>query len=264
MSPMSDNKDTLRSGLRVLGLEDGEAEIYVALLREPSTALQLSRATGISRTRVYRVIDSLEKRSLISRHTDDRGTFLVVTDPSNLGAVIASEEVRLKEQQKTLKQMMPLLDALRSNDANLFAVRTYEGYEGLRQMCWHELKAKGELLSFGAGTIEDIVPNHRWAEKHRELSVQAGYRVREIINSEVDDPTFTANGTYMQQYSCRAISPRILPMDNQFIIYNDTVALYHWRQEKKVGVEIISRTYADTMRNIFEHFWRLAEPRVSR
>ncbi len=261
---MLDNKNTLHDDLKTLGLDEDEIEVYLALLAGQKTALQLSRDTAISRSKVYRIIDALEKRSLVAHHTDDRGSFVAATDPTSLGIALADQESRLQMEQKALARIMPILTAIKNGDETLFAVRTYEGLEGFKQMIWHELKAKGEVLSLGAGTIEDLAPSRRWAEKHRRLSVEAGYRVREIINTEVDIPTFTNNDDYMEQYSCRAISARLLPLDNQFVIYNDTVALYHWRQKKKVGVEIISQTYADTMRNIFEHYWRLAEPHSTR
>lgn len=259
------NKEVVRSALQSLDLSSDEIEIYLALLRQPGTPLSLSRDTGIKRTKVYRLIEALEKRSLIARHTDERGTFYIVTEPTNLGIELAARENKLKEKQDILKQLVPMLTALRgSGQSNLFAVRTYEGYEGFKQMCWHELKAKGEVLALGGGDVEELIPSRRWSQRHRERSVEAGYRVREIINSEIDLPTFTENQEYMQQYVCRGISARIIPLDNQIIIYNDVVAIYHWREQKKVGVEIISGSFADTMRSIFEHYWKLAEPQNSR
>lgn len=262
---MTDKKDAIRSGLRALDLSNDEIEIYLELLRQPSTPLQLSRATNITRTKVYRLVEELERRSIIARQADERGVFFVVTEPLNLGIQLAEREIKLKAEQHVLEELVPMLTSMQGNDHNnLFVVRTYEGYAGFRQMCWHELKAKGEVLSLGGGDIEELIPNRRWSERHRERSVEAGYRVREIINSEIDLPTFTQNREYMVQYHCRGISVRILPLDNQTIIYNDTVAIYHWRQQKKVGAEIISQTYADTMRAIFEQYWKLAEPKTSR
>lgn len=257
---MSDNKGTLLEQLRGLNLSADEAEVYLELLLGPSTHLRLSRQTGITRTKVYRLVEMLEKRSLVAHRTDDRGTFLVAADPSTLEVQLLNQEQKLKQQRTILSQLVPSLAALQANDTNLFVVRTYEGLEGLKQMCWHELKTKKELLALGAGTIEEMVPSHRWAEKHRALNVQAGYHIREIINAKYDAPTFTQNQEFMKGYSCRSLSREVLPLDIQTIIYNDTVAIYHWRQEKKVGVEIISRTYADTMRNMFEHYWQLAKP----
>lgn len=260
------NKDTtIRDGLHALDLSNDEIEVYLELLRRPSTPLQISRDTGITRTKVYRIVETLEKRSLVARHADERGVFFVVTEPQNLGIELAQRETKLEKEHQVLRQLVPMLTALQGNEpASPFMVRTYEGYAGFRQMCWHELKAKGEILALGSGDLEELIPNRRWSERHRERSVEAGYRVREIINSEVDLPTFIANQDYMQQYTCRGISARILPLDNQMIIYNDTVAIYHWRQQKKVGIEILSRTFADTMRAIFEQYWALAEPKTTR
>ncbi len=259
-------KDTdIRAGLAALGLGHDEATVYLALLRSPATPLVLSRDTGIKRTKIYHLIETLEKRSLIARHTDDRGSFFVVTQPSNLGIDLDAREARLQDERHMLHQILPMLTALQGGDHQTpFAVRVYEGLEGFKQMAWHELKTKGELLSFGGGDLEEIVPDPRWSERHRDRTVGAGYRVREILNSEVDLPTFIGNQEYLQRYSCRGISARIVPLDNQIIIYNDTVAMYSWRQPKKVGVEILSPTLAATMRGIFETYWKLAEPATSR
>jgi hypothetical protein len=128
-------------------------------------------------------------------------------------------------------------------------------------MCWHELKAKTDVLALGGGDIEDAIPNHAWAEKHRKRTVEAGYKVRDLINLETDRPTVSDNTEYMKnQYSCRAIPEDIITFDNQTVIYNDTVAIYHHRHQKRAGVEIVSKTYANMMRTIFEHYWAMATP----
>lgn len=80
-------KDPTIERLCMLGLNVEEAKIYLELLRKPSTHAQVSHATGINRTNVYRLVSELEKRSIITRRTDDRGKFLVATDPSTLERV---------------------------------------------------------------------------------------------------------------------------------------------------------------------------------
>ncbi len=258
---MSDSNDKLIAGLRRLHLSRDEALIYLELLREPSTHLRLSRGTGVARTKVYRLIEQLEKRSLVARRTDDRGTFLVAADPSSLEIELVARESYLKQQRATLKELVPALATLQTTQDNTFVVRTYEGNRGFRQMCWHELKSKTDVLSLGGGTIEELIVDHRWAERHRALSVEAGYKVRELVNFGVDMPTFTSNRRYIEkQYSCRGVPREAIPFDNQTVIYNDTVAIYHHRHEKKVGVEIISQSYADMMRAIFEYYWAQGAP----
>jgi predicted transcriptional regulator len=255
---MVNNKDRLLSQLRTLGLSTDEAKLYLELLKEPSTHLRLSHAIGINRTKVYRLVEQLEKRSLVAHRTDDRGMFLVATDPATLEVELVHHEEKLKQQRKTLQQVLPTLTALQSKDKSAFIVRTYEGEAGLKQMCWHELKTQGELLGLGYGTIESIVTDRLWAQKHRTLQIAAHYRVRELVN-ETDTTSELASERLFETslYHPRVLPSNILPFDSQTIIYNDTVAIYNWQYDQKVGVEIINPSYANMMRHIFEHYWGL-------
>ena len=257
---MLNNKDTT-SYLQALGLNRDEAKLYLELLKGPNSHLELARSTGINRTKVYRLADQLEKRSLISTQTDDRGTMLVAADPSTLEVELVTREETLKAQRSIFKQVLPNLQALKADSEGPlnFSVQTYEGVEGFKQMLWHELKAKGEVVIFGSGTIESLVPSKRWAEKHRAMTIEANYQVRELINPGKKIENFTKHTEFMNHYGRRALPEDVLPMDNQIVIYNDTVATYCWQNEQKVGVEIINKANAEQMRKTFEHYWGLAE-----
>jgi len=249
----------VKGALSVLGLSEHEIEVYLVLLRAPATPLELSRQANIGRTKIYSILDMLERRSLVVRQVDEHGPRYVVTDPTNLIIQMGDLEAKLKEQLETFHQVMPMLHALRgAGQVGQFAIRTYDGIEGYKQMLWHELKTKGELLSLGGGDIEELVLSPAWAARHRERSVEAGYSIREILNSEIDLPTRIDNRAYLQRYSCRGIPAHIVPLENQITIYNETVAIYNWREDKKIGIEIISKSFADTMRSAFESFWKLS------
>lgn len=255
---MLNNLDNIVSQLRTLGLSTDEARLYVELLKEPSTHLRLAHATGINRTKVYRLASALEKRSLITRRTDDRGTFLVAADPATLEVELTTHEEKLKTQRTAFNQLMPVLEQVKAKESSGFIVHTYEGAEGFKQMLWHELKAKNEEVIFGSGTIEDLVPDRAWAEKHRAQTVEAGYTIRELLNPGDKDQPFTLNENFMSRYIHRLISRDVLSLKNQIAIYNHTVATYHWRNDQKVGVEIINKAHADMMRQMFEHYWLVA------
>ncbi len=262
---MLNKKDNLIEQLRLLGLNRDESTLYLELLKEPSTHLRLSHATGINRTKVYRLADELETRSLITKRTDDRGTFLVAADPSTLEVELVTQEERLKQQRSALDSLLPVLGSLKQGETSNFVVQTYEGAEGFKQMLWHELKAKGEVLIFGRGTLEALVGDSNWAEKHRAMTVQANYQVREILNPGGKHAIFTANKEFLQNhYTQRFISANKMLLENQVVVYNDTVAVCHWQDQQKVGVEIINATYASMMRSIFEHYWHLATPGLAK
>lgn len=256
---MSNNKDDISRQLTKMGLDADEARVYLELLPRPTNHTQLSFLTGINRTKVYRIVENLMKRSLVARKTDDTGTFLIATDPKNLEITLVQQEERVKEKRHTYKDLLPYLQTLKQHDHKGFVVQTYQGDEGMKQMAWHELQTKGELLSIGGQTIEDLFQNKLWAQRHRMLTLEANYLIREIINYDVDLPTYTKNDDFMHRYSYRQLPSDVVYFYEQLTIYNDTVATYSWRGDKKVGVEIIGHTYAGVMRNIFEHYWQLGK-----
>lgn len=257
---MNKNAHTLNV-LQQAGLSAEAAKVYLFLCKENATHLKISRATTLNRTKVYRIVQDLEQMGLVTRQTDDRGTFLKACDPGVLELDLTAQEQQLREARTALQRITPDLHQLNQSTDGLMTIRTYEGVEGLKQMCWHELKAQGETLTLGSGTIEDLIPNRYWAEKHRALSVEAGYRVYEIVNtSDRVNITFTDNQDFMKQYECRLLDDDILYMARQTVIYNNTVAIYHWRDNQKVGVEIINKEYADMMRQVFWSYWKQAQP----
>ncbi len=257
---MLNTKNTFIQYLRELNLSPDEAALYLELLKEPQTHLKLARSTGINRTKVYRLVDDMEKRSLVSRRTDDRGTFITASDPRTLEVQIVTDEEKLKIKRTVFNQLLPELQHIQTagkHNPDSFIVETYEGVEGFKQMLWHELKAKDEVLIFGNGAIEDLVESRRWAEKHRAKSVEAGYAVRELINPGKKSGDFTKNDDFIKQYAKRPIDPSILLLDHQIVTYNDTVATYCWQGDQKVGIEVTNRANAQMNRQLFEHYWVL-------
>ncbi len=256
------NKETLLTQLKKLGLSVDEGKIYLELLKEPNSHLELARITGVNRTKVYRIAEELQKKSLITTRTDDRGTFLIATDPSTLDVEIAEKEEKLSNQREIFANILPELNKLQAEGHNVpgyFEVNTYEGVDGMKQMLWHELKTKGEMLGFGSGTIADLVDSERLAERHRAMTVSAGYKVREIINPGKKREDFTKNDDFKQIFNKKVIPEEDLLLEQQIIIYNDTVAVYSWRNNQRVGYEVINKAYNTMWRNIFEHYWRLAK-----
>lgn len=258
---MHKNLPDVKHALRDFGFSDDQTEVYLALLQAPASPLALSRQTGITRTKIYGLLHDLEERSLIAKIANEQGTLYGVTDPANLGIPLSELEAQLQERQAIFQQLVPMLSALRGiSQTSSFSVRNYEGEEGFKQMLWNELKTKGEQLSLGGGDVEELISSTAWVDRYRERVVEAGYQIREIINSELDLPTPIHNTAYLQKYHCRGISSHLLPLENQVVIYNDTVDIYCWRQDSKVGLEIVNKPFADMMRAVFNAYWKLTEP----
>jgi sugar-specific transcriptional regulator TrmB len=259
---MLNNKDDIKKYLTAYGLSLDQAKVYLALLEKPLSHLEVARVTGINRTKVYRIADDLEKLSLVKNEQSDAGRVLSASEPKNLEVSLVTKEEELKSKKAILGELLPSLNSIfNSEDSDLkFSVSTYEGVSGMKQMLWNELKTKGEILVFGSGTLEDLVGSRRWAEAHRQKTLDVDYKIREINNKGKKPIKFTSNSSFLNNFNRRHIDEELLDLEQQIAIYNDVVAVYHWRDDQKVGVEIHNKAYANSMRQMFEMYWRLAEP----
>lgn len=259
---MADIFSELLNRLVQAGLSKDEAAVYVQLTKGPSTHLKLSRETGISRTKVYRIAANLEKQGIVNRRADDRGKFLVAGDLGVLNEEAKRRAAHAVAQLQAFEQIASILPKLQTAVANDFVVHTYSGVEGMRQMQWHELKTKTELLALGYVTFEELTGSRRWAEDFRRRVAAAGYRTREIISRPPNEPVeahFTAVESYAARYTARRLAGDILPVHAPIVTYNDTVAIYQVDSERAFGIEIIHAGFAETIARIFEHYWSIAE-----
>lgn len=242
-----------------LGLTNDEATLYLEALSKPGNHAQLSKRSGINRTKIYRLVDTLEKRGLIAKSYDDRGLFLTAADSASLEALLIKEEERLRKRRGAFVSLKNLLPDLEQPQKE-FVAHFYEGFDGMKQMQWHELKTKGELLVLGNVTVEELVGDRGWSERFRALASGIGYKTKEIINQEYENLRFTECDAFIQLYEGRSIMSDRLPISTPIIIYNDTVSTYYLSGRDNFGIEVISKAYAETMRHIFEQYWVISSP----
>lgn len=172
----------------------------------------------------------------------------------NIG--LSEREQQIKKNRSALNEATALLDNYRESQ-DIFSVYTYEGSEGMKQMLWHELRTAGELVVLGNINVDQLVGDHYWAERFRGKVVDTEYKIREIVNDPYSPP-LTNQLAYLQIFDKRVVPFDFLSVETPMTIYNDTVGIYHIKADKPFGLEIVSKVYATTMLNIFNHYWSLA------
>ena len=103
----------ITASLEGLGLGANEAAVYIAMLSlGPATVLSISRASGVKRTTIYNVLESLKQKGLV--RTDVRGfkQLYAAEHPKKLESMLdtwnavkaewADERARLKDRSEEL------------------------------------------------------------------------------------------------------------------------------------------------------------------
>jgi sugar-specific transcriptional regulator TrmB len=249
--------------LHSLDIPDDEIRVWRALVAAPDqTMLSLSKMTGISRTQMYRIVESLRKRGLVQDIIDENHRLIRATDPAYLSAII-EEKARTAELARSL---FPNIRTLLASDPMAkepgTEVKYYKGRSGIRQMILHTLNAKKEIVGYTYRRVNELVGDtfiRNWRDEFllRDITLRDIYsdHYRDSIKQEKTHITYL-----LDRFPSRYLNPSILDINLQMDIYNDIVATYNWYEGDVFGVEIKNTKLAHFHKQLFELVWNLAEP----
>ncbi len=136
--------------LEDIGLSEKESRVYLELLRaDNSSVLDLAKQTDILRTTIYPILESLEKKGLISRTKIDKKIRFQAEAPERLETYIESQKIKLNEQSKLVNEYVPQLKSLSRQSGEKPIIKIFEGREGI-------LKANEESFGFEKNQSTEI------------------------------------------------------------------------------------------------------------
>ncbi|MEA3355333.1 MAG: helix-turn-helix domain-containing protein [Patescibacteria group bacterium] len=253
---MSEQTDSLLSLLKPYGLETDEARVYLELLESGvASALVLSRNLKIARTRVYRMLDKLEKIGLVTVRLYERGQKFEASNPKKLSMLVNQKEMEAERLKKNLPILEEQLLNVKGDRNQESKVLYYHGQKGLEQMTWNSVKAKGELLLYELESMAEFL-DYGFAEKVREEFVRRKVSVREITNVK-HLPAWTKVREFAKNYwQIRHIDKKKFNMQVEFLIYNDVYAFYSYKKGDVFGVEVHNKDLASMQRQMFDFIWK--------
>lgn len=122
--------DLIKQNLQVLGFSEEEIIIYLAALEEGcTTPLSLARNTGIPRTTVYLLIDSLVEKNILSLIEEGTKKSYSPASPEELIRIAQKKKIQLQETVLSLRQELPMLQALYGHTKNKPGIYYVSGEE---------------------------------------------------------------------------------------------------------------------------------------
>jgi sugar-specific transcriptional regulator TrmB len=248
----------VRSYFYKLGLESEVADIYLALhAYGPQSISALARNSGVERTHIYRLFDTLKNSGLVEIEVHNKYSILRAAPITNVQVLISKKEQELRDLQTEFTSLHNFLngDVLSSPATR---VQFFQGLEGIKQMVWNQTKASGENLSILYENMQSRTKQsffERWARTCNE----AGITFRGIIG---DHFIKTQQQWYRDHSNERLASwrSRFVPDDvfkitHSTIIYGNVTAYYNWHDDEVFGIEIANQEIAETQRAFFEMLW---------
>ncbi len=132
--------------LKELGLTESEAEIYfISLSLGPSTILKMAQASGIKRTTVYSIVDSLKQKGLVNIELAGFKKKFVAEDPQRL------EEI-LETRKEKFRKLLPEFSAIYNLRGGESFIKYYEGIpaiKGIYESMIRDIKPHEDYLVIG-------------------------------------------------------------------------------------------------------------------
>lgn len=186
--------------LEEIGLSEKEAKVYLALLEVDSDTINdLAKKTGINRTTVYPVLESLSKKGLVSEVQKGKITTFSAEPPERLETFMERQKALLTERANRLKDVVPQLKSIQRETGERPIIKYFEGrdgaisaYEEFYEM--HDKKTKEGYFIYN-DDLKDQTFNE--AEQDKFLKIRLGKNVRpiSIYNKQDGYKEFKTPGT---------------------------------------------------------------------
>ena len=168
---MLTDKTAVRVYFEKLGLDQEVADLYLALYAHgPQTISKLSRSSGVERTRIYRLIDTLLDSNLVELESQQKRGTIKAAPISNLRILINKREQELKNLTDELELMEQVMNRNSLSHGHT-RLQFFPGPEGLRQMLLHEQHATS-ISGYQHESLEAVVTPVFWAKHIQKLAQQ--------------------------------------------------------------------------------------------
>lgn len=239
--------------LEELGFNRHESKLYLILLDiGESSAVVLSKESGLHRRTVYDVMESLKKKGLVNIKIKKHVKHFAPTNPEALKDL-------LEEKHVLVDKLLPGLLRKFGSMGKHAEVSIYEGVDGLKAILNDIAKgsAKGsdEVVMLGAGLR---TPNYmKYSFPHYvKMLEKMKWRLIEPDVSRVRKDMKKWDVS-MNSKNCRFLPAKYLSPVS-ITVYGDRTLILLLEGEPII-IQIIGDTYARAFRNYFELLWRAAK-----
>lgn len=242
-----------------LGIEPEASNLYIELTKRGySSALQLAKITGVSRTQVYRHLEMLQERGLVSAEQLSYGTIYRALPFENVEALIASREAENKSLRRNLEAMSHMIQTIAGSAGPKATVQHYYGIAGLKQVNWNLTKADHEFRVFEAAHLSQHL-DKAFSRRCRERYIERELISYDLTNAEHVTAT-ELKPIELSRAFFRYIDPAVLTINFEVYLYNDLVTLVDYSAEQQLALEIHHPTLHAMMRQLYDAMWAIATP----
>ena len=242
------------SVLQEIGLTPGESKIYLALAKIGQTTTgPIAKESGVSASKVYKILDKLEVKGLIGKVVKGKITYYTASNPKQILHYIEDKEAMLQEKkleaQKLVAQLLVQQNKHHENNASIL-----QGFKAVTNAFTDiidELKSGEEYKVLGA-TYNDIPGLRSFFYKHHKRRAEKKIKLLMLVNHDITLEKTTAGHSEIKKL------PKELDQLMEIVTYKDKVLIVLWT-ESPIAFLIQNKEANHSFNKYFETFWKTAK-----
>ncbi len=241
--------------LEKAGLNKSETRIYLKLLAIGSCkAGKLAKETKYNRTTIYKALETLIRKGLVSYILKENRKYFESNDPKNIIEVLEKKEKEIRDQKKEIESIIPNLARIYESQKEELETKIFKGIKGLKVVFNDIIKdlTKGdEYLAFG-------IPKHAeifWGffEEFNKTLLKKKIKCKIIFDERAKENI----------ESCKKYGYNVKTLRKEFMspaeinIYNNKTAIVLWHKTP-LAILINSKDITNSFRQYFNLLWKIA------
>ncbi|AKM82231.1 TPA: hypothetical protein DD449_03945 [Candidatus Berkelbacteria bacterium] len=226
--------------IKIEGLDEEEFHVYKALLSlKRGTVLQLAAISGEKRSNLYRILDNLMAKRLVSEIYEGKKHFYIAESPKVLMDFI-------NQQKERISEIIPELETIEKEALERPKIKFYEGKNGIKNLYDELIMPNQEILAFAwPDKLLDKIDFHNEFVKTRlkhNMPVRAIYpdnRAARLRNTGLKESKY---------------SKKLPAFDATMLISGNKVVLFSMKNWI-TGVLIDNKEIADCLKALFDGYW---------
>ena len=239
-----------------IGITEQGARVYLALLelKEAQTG-RLCGVTDIASSNIYKVLDSLMQKGLVSYRLKNNIKIFMPSPPESLNELFLEKQKRLDEERKEVTMLISQLKTKKVKKEPYSNYKYYEGMVGVKSM-WHEINSvmdNKEVIKAYTSKEESYRRLVGFYTEHHKLRRLKGIKEQLIFPKE------DIKLAKKRKNKFTGIKFMDLKNDAEWGVVKDLLYIQYITGKKPRGFLIKDEKFAKTFKQVFNQLWNEAE-----
>lgn len=248
--PKNEDPTAIRPLLKRVGLDDREAEIYLALLAlKVAPASTVAKEANQQRSNTYLILRELQKKGLVSEIERGKVRHFVAEPPQRLIGFLQDRERDIKDVKMLVEGAMPLLSSLTRPLAGKPRMTMYSGISGMKQAYRDTLTQE----FIGAFNVQKMYETFGMTTAELLFGDDVQIHGRDLAVDNDGGKRYVKEWKETETHKIRLL-PMGVHFDGDIMTFGETIVLFAYDDDKTV-IRIDNQQLAETLRAWLEMMW---------